>query len=174
MTEPIEHTPYEWICRRGRVVLLRRYSLKLVWGFCVFLAGYITLFSLLLLIALLIEEPPEHVRITPLGSAVIFLFSAGFVYVFVRIYKTDKGVLVCRGSWPVGSGVKLSCEVFRLPQPTTMGGTLQGPPMKWLVLIFHAMGANPRLQATPSGFTLPSLDYAVWNTIALARTRVTI
>ena len=63
--------------------------------------------------------------------ALIFI---AFAYAFVKVYRSEKGYLLPVRVWRIGCGLKLSCETLRIPQPTTMGGTLPGAPMRWLVI----------------------------------------
>ena len=136
MAEPIQYTSYEWYRWRGKVVLLRRQSLKPIWGLCIFLACYLALGALAITIVLSIEEPAgHHVNVSPVWTALICFVSICFVYGFVRAYKTDEGILIPLRVWRIGIGQKLACQIFRDPQPTGMGGTLPGAPIRWLVLM---------------------------------------
>lgn len=134
MAERIEHTPFEWVVWRGRFVLFRRVTLKPIWGVCVFVAGYIAALALIFGVLLLISGAPEKTRFHPIWIAPVAVVSVVFAIAFVRVYKSDKGVLVPDRFWSVGTGVQLSCKTMSIPQPTTFGGTLPGYPTRWLVV----------------------------------------
>ncbi len=57
-----------------------------------------------------------------------------FVASFRKMYRAEQGLLIPQRVWRIGCGVRLTCQTLRLPQPTSMGGTLPGPPSRWLMI----------------------------------------
>lgn len=134
MAQAIEHTPYEWSRWRGRVVLFKRVSLKPLWGLCVFAAGYLAVISVLVVVLLIVHGPPDRPLLPPTWLVLIAAVFIAFVYAFIKVYRSEEGVLVPVRVWRIGRGVKLACETLCIPQPTSMGGTLPGAPTRWLVV----------------------------------------
>ena len=134
MVEAIASTPYEWTRWRGRVVLFKRVSLKPLWGLCVFAAGYFAALSVLAAVMMIVQDASYMSVLSPARLVLIALIFVAFTYAFVREYRSGEGLLLPVRLWRIGRGIKLAVQTLRIPQPTTMGGTQPGAPMRWLVV----------------------------------------
>ena len=88
------------------------------------------------------------------------MISICFAYGFIRAYKMDKGILIPERIWSVGKGVTLGCEVYRIPLSTGSGGTVQGYPSLWLVVI-DVSGKKSRLAKVYQEIDLLDINLAM-------------
>ncbi len=135
MARSIEHTPYEWVVWRRRFVLLRRMSLRPWWGLLLYLSVGTTA-TVLIPVAMVLSQTglKEGWSILPFGLAWVLVGSM-LTWAFYRMFRADKGFSLPVRVWRIGAGHQLKIETYRDPQPTTMGGTQPGTPLRWLVVV---------------------------------------
>ncbi|MFN3168886.1 MAG: hypothetical protein ACE37H_17690 [Phycisphaeraceae bacterium] len=144
MAEPIEHTPYSWCVWHQRLVLFKRYSLRVVWGILLYVSSGFAIGMITPIAIVLSQRPIRDVWEIVLFCVFTIIVGACFSYVFYRCFKAGRGfdipVRLLRLDW----GNRFACETFRDPRPTGMGGTLPGYPVRWLV-VRKANGKTTRL-----------------------------
>jgi len=144
MAERIEHTPYSWCVWHSRVVLFKRCTLRVVWGIMLYASSGFAIGMITPVAVVLSQQPIRDVWEIVLFCVFMIIVGSCFSYVFYRCFKAGRGFDIPVCLMRLGSGYRLSCQTFRDPRPTGMGGTLPGYPMRWLV-IHKANGKAVRL-----------------------------
>ena len=133
--QDLEHTSYAWTHWRGRVVLFRRMQIYLLWYL---LGGYGVLFATQLTVMSFVTLATQKFSPDNIGDVFwvpgAVALAAGWAYGFLRLAKTRYCLPVPKRSIRCGRGAQLGVSIHRIPQPTTMGGTLPSYPTRWLEL----------------------------------------